>query len=220
MKLKYILLLTGGVLLALTGCGHEHSYTTERIEPTCVTVGYDVYTCECGHSYNEVLDILEHTYTTSTSEDLCRTIYTCTCGDTYEEDSYEVNTFESSTMYALNDIVTYNGPSEFYGVNEKTFAFNDEVIVTGTFHTWMQIDVDGTKLYIKEAQLSDVKYVEPEVQTAAKPTTPSKPQNNTLPDDFWTSIGATVSDGHMDGYTSQEDLNKIDHGQYADVVWQ
>ena len=84
----------------------------------------------------------------------------------------------------------------------------------------MQIDVDGTKLYIKEAQLSDVKYVEPEVQTAAKPTTPSKPQNNTLPDDFWASIGATVSDGHMDGYTSHEDLEALSHGQYADVVWQ
>ena len=226
MKFKYILLLTG-ILFALTGCGHEHSYTTERIEPTCVTVGYDVYTCECGHSYNEQLEILEHTYTTKESEDFCRTIYTCACGDTYEEDSYIVMTCDETTMYATGDIVTYNGPSEFYGVNEKTFVFNDEVKVTGSFNTFVELDVDGTKLYIKEGQLDYEKYVEPEVQSATKPTNPtkpSKPQTSrpSLEDQAAMGFnvdGATISDGHVDGYTSQEETEALSDGFSKDWVW-
>ena len=229
MKLKYILLLTGAMLI-LTGCNkHEHTYTTEKIEPTCTTVGYDVYTCECGHSYNEQLEILEHTYTTKESEDFCRTIYTCTCGDTYEEDSYEVVSCDPFVCYAAGDIVTYNGPSEFYGVNEKTFAFNDEVTVTGTFNNFTEIDIDGIKLYIAKDQLMEEKYVEPEVQTAAKPVTPTKPQTqsnpNSIRDALLSRPGATITTeesnaANFGGYTSQEETEALSHGQYADVVWQ
>ena len=224
MKIKYILLLTG-VLFALTGCSeHEHTYTTERIEPTCTIIGYDVYTCECGHLYNEQLDVLEHTYETSTSEDFCRTIYTCACGDTYEEDSYNVVSCDPLVCYAAGDIITYNGPSEFYGVNEKTFAFNDEVTITGTFNTFTEIDVDGLKLYIKKDQLMDEKYIEPVKETVQAPqSTQQKPQTdsnkNSLSEDFWASLGAGISDGHIDGYTSQEDRDALSDGFSKDWVW-
>ena len=230
--MKRLLILTLLTTLTLVGCGkHEHSYTSERIEPTCTTVGYDVYTCECGHSYNEQLEILEHTYTTKESEDFCRTIYTCACGDTYEEDSYIIMSCDETTMYATGDIVTYNGPSEFYGVNEKTFVFNDEVKVTGSFNTFVELDVDGTKLYIKEGQLDYEKYVEPEQQTAQ--TKPSKPQVNEYgrtPEqqakfDKLLSAGYSVTTSESNaanfgGYTSQEETEALSHGQYADVVWQ
>ena len=227
MKIKYILLLTGAMLV-LTGCSeHEHIYTTERIEPTCTTVGYDVYTCECGDTYNEEIDVLEHSYTTKESEDFCRTIYTCDCGDTYEEDSYNVVSCEPLTCYAAGDIITYNGPSEFYGVNEKTFAFNDEVIITGTFNTFTEIDVNGTKLYIKKDQLMNEKYVEP-VQEVVQTPQQTKPQVNEYgrtPEqqaefDALVNSGLFVSDGHVDGYTSQEDLEKLDDGRYAGVTLQ
>lgn len=231
MKLKYILLLTGA-MLALTGCDkHEHAYTSERIEPTCTTVGYDVYTCECGHSYNESLDILEHTYETSTSEDFCRTIYTCACGDTYEEDSYKVVSCDPVVGYASGDIVTYNGPSEFYGINEKIFVFNDEVTVTGTFNNFTEIDADGTKLYIAQGQLMDEKYVEPEPEQQTVQTKPQTNQNQLSQaeidkirqerlDNIMSVPGATISDGHVDGYTSQEETEALSHGQWADIVIQ
>ena len=232
MKIKYILLLTG-VLFALTGCSkHEHSYTTERIEPTCTIIGYDVYTCECGHLYNEQLDVLEHTYKTSTSEDFCRTIYTCECGDTYEEDTYNVVSCDPLVCYAAGDIITYNGPSEFYGVNEKTFAFNDEVTITGTFNTFTEIDVNGTKLYIKKDQLMNEKYVEPVKETVQAPQQTQSTQTNQISQaeidrirqERWEQImsrpGAGISDGHIDGYTSQEDREKLDDGEFKDLIWE
>lgn len=57
------------------------------------------------------------------------------------------------------------------------------------------------------------------------PLNSTKPQNNSLPDDFWVSIGVTVTTpesnaANFGGYTSQEDREALSHGQYADVVWQ
>ena len=75
------------------GNAHAHNYEeTERIDPTCATVGYIRYTCtECGRSYEEMIPEVDHKYEhettvepTCTAEGYIR--YTCTgCGDFYEE---------------------------------------------------------------------------------------------------------------------------------------
>ena len=33
--------------------GHTHSYSTTANAPTCTEIGYNIYTCSCGHSYTE-----------------------------------------------------------------------------------------------------------------------------------------------------------------------
>ena len=93
-------------------CGasqHEHSYTSTVIEPTCTEVGYTIYECSCGYSYQgDVTSAKGHLFATSTS--ICSrcgaeqhehsytstvvvptctengyTLYTCECGDSYED---------------------------------------------------------------------------------------------------------------------------------------
>ena len=42
---------------------HVHKYTSEVIEPSCMQVGYTLYTCECGHSYkSDEKAPLDHDY--------------------------------------------------------------------------------------------------------------------------------------------------------------
>ncbi len=51
-----------------TRCGHfnpelhAHEYTTTVTEPDCTNQGYTTYSCACGHSYNENIDALGHSY--------------------------------------------------------------------------------------------------------------------------------------------------------------
>ncbi len=51
-----------------TRCGHfnpelhAHEYTTTVTEPDCINQGYTTYTCACGHSYNENIAPLGHSY--------------------------------------------------------------------------------------------------------------------------------------------------------------
>ena len=98
-----------------TRCGHfnpelhAHEYTTTVTEPDCINQGYTTYTCACGHSYNENIDALGHSYdngvcircghfnfelhaheyTTTVTEPDCinqgYTTYTCACGHSYNE---------------------------------------------------------------------------------------------------------------------------------------
>ena len=43
---------------------HIHSYTSKITNPTCTSIGYTTYTCNCGHSYTDNRkEILGHNYT-------------------------------------------------------------------------------------------------------------------------------------------------------------
>ena len=73
------------------------------------------------------------------------------------------------------------------------------------------------------------KYVEPEVQTAAKPVTPTKPQTqsnpNSIRDALLSRPGATITTeesnaANFGGYTSQEDLEKLSDGEFKDLIWE
>lgn len=71
---------------SLVGCGekHEHSYSNEVVNPTCVEKGYTIYKCECGESYqDDYVDALGHDVQThNLKEPTCTeegydTYYTC-----------------------------------------------------------------------------------------------------------------------------------------------
>ena len=49
-------------LVILTACkdSHIHEYTEQVIQPTCTQKGVKTYTCECGHSYTEDIEVLMH----------------------------------------------------------------------------------------------------------------------------------------------------------------
>ncbi|MBQ5717520.1 MAG: hypothetical protein IIV63_07095, partial [Clostridia bacterium] len=70
---------------------HTHEYTAVTTEPTCTEAGKTVYTCECGHSYEETIAATGHKEitVTLTTEPTCteagKTVYTCKCGYSYEE---------------------------------------------------------------------------------------------------------------------------------------
>ncbi|MBQ3160543.1 MAG: hypothetical protein IJC04_00290, partial [Oscillospiraceae bacterium] len=66
---------------------HEHAYTAETTDATCTEAGKTVYTCECGDTYEEVIDALGHTEATETVDATCTvdgsTIVKCSvCGET------------------------------------------------------------------------------------------------------------------------------------------
>ena len=68
MKRKILMILLTLTLilfsiLGLTACGHEHSYTTSVMAPTCTEQGYTTYTCSCGDSYvDDYIDALDHDF--------------------------------------------------------------------------------------------------------------------------------------------------------------
>ena len=41
----------GSTLIDWVPYGHEHSYTSQVVAPTCTAEGYTIYTCSCGYSY-------------------------------------------------------------------------------------------------------------------------------------------------------------------------
>ena len=41
---------------------HVHSYTAERVDPTCTEGGYIIHKCECGDSYTETIPAVGHSY--------------------------------------------------------------------------------------------------------------------------------------------------------------
>ena len=66
---------------------HEHDYNTEIIAATCTEAGKTVYTCDCGDSYEEVIDALGHTEVTTTVDATCTadgsiTVTCDVCGET------------------------------------------------------------------------------------------------------------------------------------------
>ncbi len=89
---KTVTLLAHGHSLDLdnecTECGfkvtpHAHRYTTYDIDPTCTSMGYSHYVCDCGYSRNAFFieplahDFIEHIETEKTCFKDGKTVYTC-----------------------------------------------------------------------------------------------------------------------------------------------
>ena len=94
MKRKLLmttLMLTLAVcsILGLTACGHEHSYTTSVVAPTCTEKGYTTYTCSCGDSYvDDYVVALGHNFGTPTyswDNDKCIAIRECGRDSSHKE---------------------------------------------------------------------------------------------------------------------------------------
>ena len=92
---------------AFAPLGHDY-HITEKVEPTCISVGYRVYTCQrCSDSYIEYTDIVPNAHRWNGTK--------CTlCGDTrltpfddVEEDSF----YETPVAWAVAEGIT-NGASE------------------------------------------------------------------------------------------------------------
>ena len=67
---------------------HQHSYTSAvTASATCTQSGMLTYTCDCGHSYTEIIPATGHQYTQTVTPPTCTedgyTTYLCTCGDSY-----------------------------------------------------------------------------------------------------------------------------------------
>lgn len=46
-----------------TTTAHIHAYTVQTVAPTCITGGYDLHTCTCGHTYQDnVTKTVEHNW--------------------------------------------------------------------------------------------------------------------------------------------------------------
>lgn len=73
---------------------HKHSYKEEMgKEPTCTEKGLKTFTCDCGKSYTETLEMTDHVYEEAVSKEAtCQEkgekIFTCKyCSDSYVEES-------------------------------------------------------------------------------------------------------------------------------------
>lgn len=70
---------------------HIHDYSVRLVEATCSEQGYSVYTCSCGHSYEDnFTNILQHSYFSAVVAPTCTTRgythYACSlCGHQYED---------------------------------------------------------------------------------------------------------------------------------------
>ena len=69
---------------------YSHKYTTQRVDPTCTTTGYDTHTCSvCGDTYTDnEKPMREHDYDVTITQATCTedgvAVYECEyCGDTY-----------------------------------------------------------------------------------------------------------------------------------------
>ncbi len=69
-----------------------HDYDSEIVEPSCVAMGYTIYTCHCGDTYTgNYTDIIPHDYNVVVTPPTCTehgfSNYTCVdCNDTYIAD--------------------------------------------------------------------------------------------------------------------------------------
>lgn len=71
-----------------------HSYSSVTVEPTCRKKGYTTYTCECGDTFTEEIDPLDHTWNiVETTAPSCTkagfTLYSCECGAYHTSDKTE-----------------------------------------------------------------------------------------------------------------------------------
>lgn len=67
---------------------YGHNYAEEVVAPTCTTMGYSIYACECGDTYiGNYTDVIGHDYdayvTPATCYDIGYTTYVCHCGAIY-----------------------------------------------------------------------------------------------------------------------------------------
>ncbi len=126
----------GGLILTLcSDCGDfyqettalgEHKYTTEKVEATCRSVGYDKHTCEvCGHEYiNNMTPLIDHSYEKVTKAPDCLnkgySIYTCSmCGSSYVDDYTDAlghNWDEGHTV--TSSTCTGEGVIEYHCMND------------------------------------------------------------------------------------------------------
>ncbi len=88
---------------------YKHSYTSEIITaPTHFTEGVEVFICDCGYTYTEVIaKLTEHTYEEVITEPTCTaqgyTTYTCECGDTYTDNFVKVLGHNMSEFAIVKD---------------------------------------------------------------------------------------------------------------------
>lgn len=96
-------------------CAAGHTYVSHKVDPTCTTGGYTVYTCSgCNDSYTaDVTQALGHNYRATTTSGSCTsggyTTYTCTrCGDRYTGNSTAA-TGHSFSARIVNSTCTSTG---------------------------------------------------------------------------------------------------------------
>ena len=74
-----------------------HTYSSVRIEPTCLKIGYDIYVCLCGDSYYETIPVVEHNFSGSECVD---------CGFN-KADSCSCNCHKSGILVIIWKIINF-----------------------------------------------------------------------------------------------------------------
>ena len=114
-----------------TRCGdtyteHTHSYTTTVVEPTCTMQGYTLYTCACGHSYQDnVVAALGHDYEVIDEDELTCTHRCTRCGHTYTSNKAIVPIIPvdpNPPVVASYGLRNASAPSEDCGGTERTLV--------------------------------------------------------------------------------------------------
>ena len=71
-KITLSIVATACAFTSLVGCddgGHQHSYTTSIVAPTCTEQGFTSHECYCGHFYaDEYTDPIGHEFTDYVSD--------------------------------------------------------------------------------------------------------------------------------------------------------
>ena len=153
-------------IMHLYGDGHAHNYTSVTTDPTCVAAGKTVYTCECGHSYEEegaaatgvhtyvdgtcsvcgaaeghVCEFVAGTPVAPTCTAVGYTPYTCTCGASENRD--EVAATGHNYVEGICSACQGTDPNHYFVMTvEEALAAKagTKVQITGTisgfYQTW------------------------------------------------------------------------------------
>ncbi len=144
MKRKVIVCLLSAIIvcgaISLAACGHEHSYKSTVVSPTCTEEGYTVHKCDCGDSYTtDATSALGHEFTeyhVAYGRFVCSRCHTPAPYPTEEvdtldftlkeDDTYEVSGIGSMAYASFNIPSVYSGkPVTSIGVD----AFKDNGMI-------------------------------------------------------------------------------------------
>lgn len=151
---------------------HTHSYVANGAKtPTCTSVGYTYYVCECGEEYiDDFVDALGHEYTWEnaivvepTAREMGYTRYQCSNCDSVYDTNY-VDYMSTIVFYDVNETVWANaavnvrqGPDTGYDIVGGLEWAETVTRVGITDNGWSKVIYNGTEAYISSNYLQTYK---------------------------------------------------------------
>jgi|GEM_PF-3943156 len=146
----------------------DHTFLSEvTIPSTCNDEGLRTYICECGYSYVEAIEVLDHEYSNGFTYDGTHHWYDCETSDcnhaaTKEEHVFAVEVLKEATLdeeglkeytcecgYSYRSTISKLNPS-----SEPTYTENDWIIVVVTSVTVAGLTIALSFVFMKRKELS------------------------------------------------------------------